>query len=1241
FLNPLSGVISGTPGEFKEAANYGVTAYNYYGQSTATLSLAVVLRPLFGESSGPFLNASGFVASGTSLSIALGFSPAPHRVLTVVNNLAAGPVEGTFTGLPEGTLLAAEFAGETFSFRISYRGGNGNDITLTRTVGAAQQETYEVDTLAGGYFGFTDGTGEAARFNQPWGISSDIAGNLYVSDNAANPSVRKITPAGVVTTFAGGASGANYGGHADGNAATARFYNPRGLAVDPSGNVFVADIGNHRIRKITQSSLSAATGSVVSTVTGDGTGAFLDGTGIAARVNAPEGVTVDASGNVYVADTANQRIRKITPAGVVTTVAGTGNLGRVNGTAASATFWNPAAIALDPSGNLYVAESTGNAVRKITAEGVVSNLAGGGPSPYSTLTGTTDGPGASALFSGPRGIGWHPSGDLIVADTNNHRIRRIRPDGVVSTIAGSSAGFAEGAGESALFNVPWSLAVDAAGVTYVADSSNRRIRRITGGARPIIQLDAVTDLATGKVTLHGKVNPNGFTTSARFDYGPTPLLGQSVPLTLSSPKSTSLLDVSAALEGLESNTVYHYRLVASNLDGSTERSGTFVVVKPDFAASYDVPITADGFSANGLPFGDLGIGFPPAVHSALMLVENTAESPVAGVFTGLPEGSVIAAAHGGNEFNFQLSYVGGDGNDITLTRIAKPGQFSNGPVWQVSTVAGHLAGNPMFQPMGITRDPAGNLYVADWGVHVIWKVTPAGQITSFAGLSGTSGTANGTGQNARFYNPHSLVMDAQGNLYVSDYFNSAIRKITPAGVVTTFAGTIGSPGLKDATGAAARFSGPRGMTLDAAGTIWVADNGNGSIRKITPAGVVTTVPAGRFYSAEGIGLYSDGTPVVSNAAAYSIVKVLPNGTNSIIAGDYTTPGSADGTGAAARFGKSSLSASEIHLGIDLLDNIYATDTLNHTIRKVTPAGVVTTIAGEAGITGTSDGIGAASKFYNPRGLHVATTGDLYVADSLNKRIRRMTSATQPIASVLTPTGIQSTRATLRGTVNPNGYVTSARFEYGTSTAYGMSVPVALATPASLAAETISVDVTGLIPAQTYYYRVVATNVDGTTSSSTGSFPAANPPVLASTPASSNVTYRSATLAGRVENDGGIPILECGILWAPADNTSELLVGAAGVSRVISGNLSAGNFSVSNNELGPDTAYRFRAYATSAAGTSYSADTASFTSSSYAMASVLVGDAGNASQLMFFSYGQYMSDEGTFGGVAYEFRMGQY
>ena len=336
---------------------------------------------------------------------------------------------------------------------------------VTNLVPDANGRTAGVSTLAGsGTYSFADGTGTAAQFAYPIGIAVDGSGNVYVADYS-NQRIRKIVVAtGVVSTLAG--SGTQ--GYANGTGTAAQFSDPTSVAVDATGtNVYVADYQNHRIRKIV-----AATG-VVTTLAGNGTAGYVDGPGTTAQFNQPYGVAADGSGNVYVAGFVDHSIRKIVVAtGVVSTLAGNGTQGSANGTGTVARFTYPCGVAVDGSGNLFVADGNNFRIRQIVvATGVVTTLAG-------NTSGYAEGTGTAALFGYPCGVTADGSGNVYVADRDNHRIRKIVvATGVVSTLAGNGTlGYADGTFTAAQFNNPTGVAVDAGGAVYVIDRDNNRVR---------------------------------------------------------------------------------------------------------------------------------------------------------------------------------------------------------------------------------------------------------------------------------------------------------------------------------------------------------------------------------------------------------------------------------------------------------------------------------------------------------------------------------------------------------------------------------------------------------------------------------------------------------------------------------------------------------------------------------------------------------------------------------------------
>jgi len=319
-----------------------------------------------------------------------------------------------------------------------------------------------VSTLAGnGSMGNQNGALRQASFSNPMAVAADKGGNVYVADSRNNL-IRKINHNGVVSTYAG--SGLE--GSADGPARTASFFYPQGIAVDKKGNVYVADTHNSLIRKISPDGM-------VSTIAGRRADQFGRGRDSSVRLDNPSGIAVDEDGNVYIADWANDLIRKINSGGKLTIVAGNGNPGSQNGQDTAASFYLPWGIAVDPQKNLYITDSYNNMIRKVSPNGLVTTIAG------HKAKGSSNGKDTLASFLHPTGIAVDQKGNIYVADTENHCIRKILPDGEVSTLAGNGLrGFVDGPGAKANFYRPFGLAVNDRGDIFVADYLNNRIREI-------------------------------------------------------------------------------------------------------------------------------------------------------------------------------------------------------------------------------------------------------------------------------------------------------------------------------------------------------------------------------------------------------------------------------------------------------------------------------------------------------------------------------------------------------------------------------------------------------------------------------------------------------------------------------------------------------------------------------------------------------------------------------------------
>ena len=696
----------------------------------------------------------------------------------------------------------------------------------------ASGQTYTISTFAGGALPAGIPGTSASLGSAPQYIAADHAGNVFFADQ--NSVLRLDATSGILTLVAGNGTPGFSGDN--GPATSAQLANPQGLAVDSAGNLYIADTNNQCIRKVANG--------VITTVAGNGTPGYTgdNNPATSAQLYGPTAVAVDSAGNLYIADTNNQCIRKVAN-GVITTVAGNGARGSSgdNGPATSALLSNPYGLAVDAAGNLYIADSSNNRIREVSG-GMIATVAGNGAAGF----GGDNGPATSAHLAYPQDLAVDSAGNLYIADTNNNRIRKVS-NGVIATLAGTATyGFSgdNGLATSAQLNNPYGVAVDPAGNLYIADTFNNRVRKVS---------NRVITTVAGDGTV-GFSGDNGPATSAQL---------------------------------------------------------------------------ADPWSV--------------AVDSA---------------------GNLYIADYGNNRIrkvsNGVIATVAGNGTRGSLG--------DNGPATSAQ----------FYGPAGLAVDSLGNLYIADYGNNRIRKVSN-GVIATVAG-GGASLGDNGPATSAQLALPYGIAVDSGGNLYVADWGNNRIRKVSN-GVIATVAGN-GTRGFSGDNGlaTAAQLANPQGIAVDSAGNLYIADFGNASIRKVSN-GIITTVAG-------------NGTPGFSgdNGPATSAQLYLPYG-----------------------------------VAVDSAGNLYIGDSGNNRIRKVSN-GVIATVAGNGtfGFSG-DNGPANSAQLANPYGVAIDSAGNLYIGDSGNSRIR--VSAPLPIIRSVVNAASYAT-----GPVSPGEMVTVFGTALGPATA---------------------------------------------------------------------------------------------------------------------------------------------------------------------------------------------------------------
>jgi sugar lactone lactonase YvrE len=687
----------------------------------------------------------------------------------------------------------------------------------------ARAATGDIRTIAGG--GAGDGLPAVnANLPGPSGIAIDASGNLFVADRLANR-IREVTTDGVMHTLAGTGAVGYFGD--GGPASLASLNGPASLALDPAtGDLYIADAGNNRIRKI------RADGTIV-TIAGSGAVRAYGGDGgpaTAALLASPQGVYFDApSHSVFVADTLNNRVRKIDANGIITTVAGNGSGGYYGDQmkATDASVFEPTGVLLDPAGNIFIADQYNHRVRKVDTSGTIStyagSLAGGRIEGVQVPLG--DGlPAPLARLYFPTSLLLDGAGNLYITDTWDHRVRKVDPNGFISTVAGSGTAAYGGDGgpaTAAMLDYPEGVAIHpATHELYFSDTDNHRVRRIDAGG------DIHTVAGNGSTTFYG-------------DGGPAAGASLYYPSSVASvPDGTLLI-----------SDVWNQRIRAIRSDGTiTTIAGN----------------GESGFAGDGGPASSASFNYPNDIArdtAGNLYVADTLNNRVRKIDTTGKVSTVAGSGLGGY-----------DGDDQPAVEAS------------------------LKQPFGVAVDAAGNLFIADTGNNRIREVTPDGTITTVAGRSGAASppTAIGDGgpaASAYLVKPYDVVVDPSGNLLIADSGNLRVRAVDmTSGIISTFAGngqvgSFPSDGTKQATDA--RLSRPYAL-LCAGGQVYIADAGAERVYRVSAAGFIFRVAGGGtgfgdggpaiaagLHGPSGLAMGADGTIYIADALAHRVRAVAP------------------------------------------------------------------------------------------------------------------------------------------------------------------------------------------------------------------------------------------------------------------------------------------------------------------------------------------------------------------------------
>jgi sugar lactone lactonase YvrE len=753
---------------------------------------------------------------------------------------------------------------------------------------------------------------DLADLKNPSDLAIDSQGRLFVVDSG-NHSIKMIDKSNNITLIAGDESG--FWDASNTSYQESFFDEPYCIFINSNDELIISDLRNYKIRKINLKEDIAV--NLVDTLIGSGEAGYQDGEYYNATIRNPHSLAFDKHGNLYFTDLNNNFIRKLSPKGSLTTIAGTGNQGFIDGGATDsdypAVLSRPHSLVVNSSGEIIFTDRNNHSIRKIDSQGNVKTIAGVGKQGYK------DGSAHEAEFNFPSGLAIDSKDNVYIADTNNHRIRLLTTDGNVTTISGTRKGYSSGNINFARFDSPSYLAVDNSGNIYVSDRGNHKIRRISSNG----QVTTIAGIGKGYQDGPGKM--------AQFNE-PSGLLVHNDYLYVADFGNNRIRTVNLKTSVVET-------LAGSGISGYKDGNDSLV--------SFKGPISLALNDKSELIVADSNNNRIRKIQLSLKPVSNTSKAhkkyyvtTIAGnlnydLVDGYARFSSFRDPSGVVQDSIGNLFVVDRANHV-IRKISKDGEVS---VFAGTGIAGLSDGNSLkaqfSNPRGLAIDKDDNLYVADTGNHSIRKVTPMAEVTTIAG-TGNQGNDDGPSHIAQFNRPYGIALDSQLNVYVADRSNHRIRKITKNGIVSTVAGS--KSGFNDGSLEYAKFNSPHGLYVDEDDAIYVADFGNNRIRKIIKDQVITVAGSGaasfldgeasqaQFSGPIAITQDSSGNLYVSDSNNNKIRKINSKNIVSTLAG-MGAEGALDGLARKSTF------SSPAGLIMDK-DALIVVDSSNNVIRKI-------------------------------------------------------------------------------------------------------------------------------------------------------------------------------------------------------------------------------------------------------------------------------------------------------------------